>query len=124
MTEDKMVGSPCSHTSFNFYSDLSSLDHLFNSSIHLWDLNTISNINRNVTIKKTEHERTDAFEMWSWRRPLRVSWTARRSNQSTLKEISPEFSLERLMLKLKLQYFDHLMGRANSLEKSPDAGKD
>jgi len=61
------------------------------------------------TIKKTEHRRTDAFELWCWRRLLRVPWTARRSNQSILKEISPEYSLEGLMLKLKLQYFDHLM---------------
>ena len=61
------------------------------------------------TIKKAEHRRTDAFELWCWRRLLRVPWTARRSNQSVLKEISPEYSLEGLMLKLKLQYFGHLM---------------
>ena len=61
------------------------------------------------TIKKAEHQRIDAFELWCWRRPLRVPWTSRRSNQSILKEISPEYSLEGLMLKLKLQYFDHLM---------------
>ena len=60
-------------------------------------------------IKKVEHQRTDAFELWCWRRLLRVPWTARRSNQSILKEINPEYSLERLMLKLKLQYFGHLM---------------
>ena len=72
----------------------------------------------NWTIKKTEHLRTDAFELWCWRRLLRVPWTARSSNQSPLKEISPEYSLQRLMLKLKLQYFDHLMQRANSLEKT------
>ena len=70
------------------------------------------------TIKKTEHQRTDAFKLWYWRRLLRVSWTARRSNQSILKEINPEYSLEGLMLKLKLQYFDYLMGRADSLEKT------
>ena len=64
------------------------------------------------TIKKAEHQRIDAFELWCWRRLLRVPWTARRSNQSILKEISPEYSLERLMLKLKLQYFDHLMRRS------------
>ena len=69
------------------------------------------------TIKKVEHRRIDAFELWCWRRLLRVPWTARRSNQSILKEINPEYSLERLMLKLKLQYFGHLMQRANSLEK-------
>ena len=69
------------------------------------------------TIKKTECWRIDAFELWCWRRLLRVPWTARRSNQSILKEISPEYSLEGLMLKLKLQYFSHLMWRADSLEK-------
>ena len=66
------------------------------------------------TVKKAEHWRIDAFELWCWRRLLRVPWTARRSNQSILKEISPEYSLEGLMLKLKLQYFGHLMGRADS----------
>ena len=74
-------------------------------------------------IKKAEHQRTDAFELWCWRRLLRVPWTARRSNQSILKEISPEYSLERLMLKLKLQYFGHLMWRADSLEKTLLLGK-
>ena len=64
---------------------------------------------KNWTIKKAEHQRIDAFELWCWRRLLRVAWTARRSNQSILKEISPEYSLEGLMLKLKLQYFGHLM---------------
>ena len=75
------------------------------------------------TIKKAEHQRTDAFELWCWRRLLRVPWTARRSNQSTLKEISPEYSLEGLMLKLKLQYFGHLMWRTDSLEKTLMLGK-
>ena len=70
------------------------------------------------TIKKVEHWRTDDFELWCWRRLLRVSWTARRSNQSILKEISPEYSLEGLMLKVKLQYFDHLMWRVDSLGKT------
>ena len=70
------------------------------------------------TIKKAEHQRTDAFELWCWRGLLRVPWTARRSNQSILKEISPGISLEGIMLKLKLQYFDHLMQRVNSLEKT------
>ena len=70
------------------------------------------------TIKKTEWQRIDAFELWCWRRLLRVPWTARRSNQSILMEISPEYSLEGLMLKLKLQYFDHLMRRMESLEKT------
>ena len=75
------------------------------------------------TIKKPEHQRIDAFELWCWRRLLRVPWTARRSNQSTLKEISSEYSLEGLMLKLKLQYFGHLMWRTNSLEKTLRLGK-
>ena len=75
------------------------------------------------TIKKAEHQRIDAFELWCWRRLLRVPWTARRSNQSILKEISPEYSLEGLMLKLKLQYFGHLMQRADSLEKILMRGK-
>ena len=70
------------------------------------------------TVKKAECQRIDAFELWCWRRLLRVPWTARRSNQSILKEISPGYFLEGMMLKLKLQYFDHLMGRANSLEKT------
>ena len=70
------------------------------------------------TIKKPEHRRTDAFELWCWRRLLRVPWTARRSNQSILKEISPEYSLEGQMLKLKLQYFGHLIQRTDSLEKT------
>ena len=74
------------------------------------------------TIKKAEHQRVDAFELW-WRRLLRVAWTARRSNQSILKEISPEYSLEGLILKLKLQYFDHLIQRADSLEKTLMLGK-
>ena len=70
------------------------------------------------TIKKAEHRRIDTFELWGWRRLLRVLWTARRSNQSILKEFSPEYSLEGLMLKLKLQYFDNLMQRTNSLGKT------
>ena len=75
------------------------------------------------TINKAEHQRIDAFELWCWRKLLRVSWTARRSNQSILKEINPEYSLEGLMLKLKLQYFGHLMGRVDSLEKTLILGK-
>ena len=70
------------------------------------------------TIKKAEHQRIDAFELWCWRRLLRVPWTARRSNQSILKEISPEYSLKGLMLNLKLQYFGYLMRRTDSLEKT------
>ena len=75
------------------------------------------------TVKKAERRRIDAFELWCWRRLVRVPWTARRSNQSILKEISPEYSLEGLMLKLKLQYFGHLMLRADSLEKTLMLGK-
>ena len=75
------------------------------------------------TIRKVEHRRIDAFELWCWRRLLRIPWTARRSNQSILKEISPEYSLEGLMLKLKLQYFGHLMQRTDSLEKTLMQGK-
>ena len=75
------------------------------------------------TIKKVEPQRTDAFELWCWRRLLRVPWTARRSNQSILKEISPGCLLEGLMLKLKLQYFGHLMRRTDSLEKTLVLGK-
>ena len=75
------------------------------------------------TIKKAEHQRTEAFELWCWRRLLRVPWTARRFNQSILKEISPGYSLEGLMLKLKLQDFDHLMQRTNSFEKTLMLGK-
>ena len=77
------------------------------------------------TVKKDEHRRIDSFELWCWRRLLRVPWTARRSNQSILKGISPGISLEGLMLKLKLQYFGHLMRRVDSLEKTDsDAGRD
>ena len=75
------------------------------------------------TKKKAEHQRIDAFELWCWRRLLRVAWTVRRSNQSILKKISPGYSLEGLMLKLKLQYFGHLMQRADSLEKTLMLGK-
>ena len=75
------------------------------------------------TIKKAEHQRIVAFKLWCWRRLLRVPWTARRSNQSILKEISPEYSLEGLMLKLKLQYFGHLVQRTDLLEKTLMLGK-
>ena len=75
------------------------------------------------TIKKTEHRRIDAFELWCWRRLLRVPWTARRSNQSILKQISPGCSMERLILKLKLQYFGHLMWRTDTFEKTLILGK-
>ena len=75
------------------------------------------------TLKKAERRRTDAFELWCWKRLLKIPWTARRSNQSTIKEISPEYSLERLMLKLKLQCFGHLMQRTDSFEKTLMLGK-
>ena len=75
------------------------------------------------TLKKAEHQRIDAFELWCWRRLLRVPWTARRSNQSILKKIGPEYSLEGLMLKLKLQYFGHLLWRTDSFEKTLMLGK-
>ena len=74
-------------------------------------------------MKKAEHRKIDAFELWCWRRLLRIPWTARRSNQSILKEINPEYSLEGLMLKLKLQYFGHLMQRTDSFEKILMLGK-
>ena len=80
-------------------------------------------IHESWTIKKAECQRIDAFELWCWRRFLRVPWTAKRSNQSILKEINPEYSLEGLILKLKLQYFGHLMGRVDSLEKTLMLGK-
>ena len=83
----------------------------------------ICNTDVSWTIDKAEHRRIDAFELWCWRRLLRVPWTARRSNQSILKAISPEYSLEGLMVKLKLQYFGYLMPRANSLEKTLVLGK-
>ena len=85
------------------------------SSSHVWMWE--------LTIKKAECWRTDAFELWCWRRLLRVPWTARRFNQSILKEISPEYSLEGLMLKLKLQHFGHLMGKTDSFEKTLMVGK-
>ena len=76
------------------------------------------------TLKTAEHRRTDAFELWCWRRLLRVPWTARRSNQSILKEISPGCSLEGVMLKMQFQFFGHLMRRVDSLEKNSDTGRD
>ena len=96
------------------HKGLYSQSHGFSSS-HIWM--------RELDQKKFEHWRTDAFELWCWRRLLRVPWTARRSNQSILKEIIPEYSLEGLMLKLKLQCFGHLMGRPDSLEKTLMLGK-
>ena len=83
----------------------------------------VHRVAKSWTIKNVEHQRTDAFKLWCWRRLLRVPWTVRRSNQSTLKEINPEYSLEGLMLKLKLQCSGHLMRRASSLEKALMLGK-
>ena len=97
-----------------FAEGLYSQSYRFSSS-HVWM--------ENWTIKKAECQRTDAFELWCWRRLLRVPWTTRRSNQSFLKEINPKYSLEGLMLKLKLQYFGHLMQRTDSLEKTLIPGK-
>ena len=93
----------------------SSIRGIFQARALEWVAIAFSNGCENWTIKKAEHQKIDAFELWCWRRLLRVSWTARRSNQSILKEISPEYSLERLMLKLELQYFGHLMRITDSL---------
>ena len=98
-----------------FANKCPSSEHYGFSSSHVWIWE--------LDYKKAEHQRNDTFELWCWRRLLRVPWTARRSNQSTLKEISSECSLEGLMLKMKLQYFGHLMWRADSLEKTLMLGK-
>ena len=108
----------------NLDSILKSRDITLSTNVHLVKAMVFPTVMygcESWTIKKAEHWRIDAFELWCWRRLLRVLWTARRSNQSILKEISPGCSLEGLMLKLKLQYFGHLMWRADSF---PDAGKD
>ena len=100
--------------------------HYFTNKIHLVKamvFPVIMYVCESSTIKRAEHWRMDTSELWSWRRLLRVPWTARRSNQSILKEINPEYSLEGLLLRLKLQYFGHLIWRANSLEKTLMLGK-
>ena len=112
----------------NLDSILKSRDTTLPTKVHLV-IATVFLVNtygcENWTIKKTEHQRIDAFELWCWRRLLRVPWTARRSNQSILKEISPEYSLEGLMLKLKLQYFVISSDAKSGLNgKDPDSGKD
>ena len=110
----------------NLDSILKSRDVTLSTKVHLVKVMVfpvIINRCESWTIKKAEHQRVDAFELWCWRRLLRVPWTARRSNQSILKEISPGISLEGMMRKLKLQYFGHLMRRVDSLEKT-DAGRD
>ena len=105
----------------NLYSILKSRDITLSTKIRLVKATVFTVIMcgcESWTLKKAEHRRIDGFELWCWRRLLRVPWTARRSNQSILKEINPEYSLEGLMLKLKLQYFGHLMHRTDSLEKT------
>ena len=110
----------------NLNSILESRDITWSTKVHLVKAMVFPIVTygcESWTIKKAEHRRTDAFELWCWRRLLRVPWTARISNQSILKEISPEYSLEGLMLKLKLQYFGHLMQRADLLEKTLMLGR-
>ena len=105
----------------NLDSILKSRDITFSTKVHLVKTMVFPIVMygcESRTLKKAEGRRTDAFELWCWRRLLRVPWTARRSDQSILKEINPEYSLEGLMLKLKLQYFGHLMQRADSFEKT------
>ena len=110
----------------NLYSTLKSRDITLPTKVHLVKAMVFPVVMyacESWTVKKAEHQRIDAFELWCWRRLLRVPWTARRSNQFILKEISPGISLEGLMLKLKLQYFGHLIRRADSLEKTLMLGK-
>ena len=110
----------------NLDSILKSRDITLSTKVHLVKamvFPVVMYVCESWTLKKAEHRRTDAFVLWCWRRLLRVSWTARRSTQSILKEISPGCSLEGLMLKLKLQYFGHLMRRADSFEKTLMLGK-
>ena len=110
----------------NLDSILKSRDITLPTKVHLVKVTLFSLVMygcESWTIKKAKGQRIDAFELWYWRRLLRVPWTARRSNQSILMEISPEYPLEGLMLKLKLQYFGHLMGRMGSLEKTLMLGK-
>ena len=137
--------SDCSHeirrqllpgrkTTRNLDSVFKSRDITLLTKVHIWTIYTLTKVKAMVfpvvmhgceswAVKKAEHQRIDAFELWCWRRLLKVPWTERRSNQSILSEINPEFSLEGLMLKLKLQYLGHLMQMDNSLEKSQILGK-
>ena len=115
-----MLKSSTLHLSSPLVFQLLRLDHIWYG---LWTFSVVRYGCGSWTIKKAECWRIDAFELWCWRRLLRVPWTARRSNQSILKEISPEYSLEGLMLNLKLQYFGHLMQRTDSLEKTLMPGK-
>ena len=110
----------------NLDSILKSRDITLPTKVHLVKAMVFSEVMyvcKSWAIKKAEHRRIDAFQLWCWRRLLRVPWTARRSHKSILKKISPEYSLDGLMLKLKLQYFGHLMQRADSLEKTLILGK-
>ena len=110
----------------NLDSILKSRDITLPTKVHLvkaMDFPVIMYGHESWTVKKAERQRIDAFELWCWRRLLRVPWTARRSDQSILKEISPEYSLEELLLKLKLQHFGHLMRRTDSLENNLMLGK-
>ena len=112
----------------NLYGILKSRDITLQTKVHLVKAMVFNGFSsshgcESWTIKKAEYWRIDAFELWCWKRLLRVPWTARRSNQSILKEISPEYSLEELMLKLKIQYFGNLMRRSDSLEKTLMLGK-
>ena len=110
----------------NIDSILKSRDIILPTKVHLVKAMVFPVVTygcKSWTIKKAEHRRIDAFELWCWRRLLRVPWTARRPNQSILKKISPEYSLQGQMLKLKLQYFGHLMGKADSFEKTLMLGK-
>ena len=110
----------------NLNSILKSRDIILPTKVHIVKAMTFPVVMygcESWTIKKVERQRIDAFELWCWRRLLRVPWTARRPNQSILKEITPEYSLEGLMLKLKLQYFGHLMRRTDSFEKTLMLGK-
>ena len=110
----------------NLGSILKSIDIALSTKVHLVKAMVFPMVMyecESWTVKKAEHQRIDAFELWCWRRLLRAPWTARRSNQSILKKISPEYSLEGLMLKLKLQYFGHLMRRADWFEKTLMLGK-
>ena len=110
----------------NLYSILKSRNITLPTNVHLVKATVFPVVmcgHKHCTIKKSECQRIDAFKLWCWRRLLRVTWTARRSNQSILKKISPEYSLERLMLKLKFQYFGHLMQRTDSFEKTLMLGK-
>ena len=112
--------------SYNQHSILKSRDITLQTKVHLVKAMVFPVVMygyESWTMKKAEHQRIDAFELWYWRRRLRVTWTARKSNHSILKEISPEYPLEGLMLKLKLQYFGHLMRRTDSLEKTLMLGK-